>query len=162
VKLLRSAKDRFVFQLGRREKELLAQILRLYPCIPAAHQPLSKTGNMEQSSQRLLDEALAEQRQENRKQVEELLADSRRLKQHERTWALSLTSAELEQLLQILNDVRVGSWVMLGSPEPRLELLDEKMAPHVWAMEMAGYFQMRFLEVLDGGQGHEAGLGSQL
>ena len=153
MKLLRSAEDRFVFQLGSREKELLAEILGLYPRIPAAHQKLSKAGRVEESSQRLLDEALAEQRKENQKQVQIMLADSIRLQQNEAGWALSLTSAELEQMLQILNDVRVGSWISLGSPEARLEVFDSQLAPHFWAMEMAGYFQMHFLWALDGAKG---------
>ena len=150
---MRSPRDRFVFQLGNREKELLAKILSLYPRIPAAHQQLSKTGGLEESSQQLLDEALAEQRRENRKQLDALLADPDRLKPGPHGWVLSLSPAELDQLLQILNDVRVGSWVHIGSPDPHLEVLDKKLAPHFWAMEMAGYFQMRFLEALNGGIG---------
>ena len=149
MKLVRSGQDRFVFQLGSREKELLAQILGLYPCIPPAHQTLSKTSALDESGQRLLEEALAEQRRENQKQVQALLADSHRLKQNRQDWTLSLSCGELEQLLQILNDVRVGSWISLGSPDPSVEALEEKMAPAFWAMEMAGYFQMRFLEVLE-------------
>ena len=44
---------------------------------------------------------------------------------------LSLSQADLEWLLQILNDIRVGSWVILGSPEEKLEvnLLNERNAP---------------------------------
>ena len=62
-----------------------------------------------------------------------------------------LTPSELEWLLQILNDVRVGSWIILGSPEQAMEfkLLNEKTAADFWAMEMSGQFQMRFLEALD-------------
>jgi len=64
---------------------------------------------------------------------------------------LSLSPSELEWLLKILNDVRVGSWIILGSPEQGMEfkLLNEKTAPDFWAMEMSGQFQMRFLEALE-------------
>jgi len=51
-------------------------------------------------------------------------------------------------LLQVLNDVRIGSWIELGSPERPLEALGAKTAPAVWAMEMAGAFQMSLLELL--------------
>jgi hypothetical protein len=157
VKRLPSPPDRLVFQLLHREKELLTAMLKLYPRIPPAHQPLSKSSRLEESSQRLLEEALLEQRRENQKQVLALLADSGRLKPTNEGWILALSSAELEQLLQILNDVRVGSWVRLGSPDPRLDVFEEEMAPDFWAMEMAGYFQMRFLEALEGGSGREVG-----
>jgi hypothetical protein len=156
VKLVASAPDRFVFQLAGREKELLSTLISLYPRVPAAHQPLSKTSSLEESSQRLLEESLGEQRRANQKQIQALLTDRGHLKQNQQGWTLSLSGGELEQLLLILNDVRVGSWVRLGSPDPRLEVLDEKMAPDFWAMEMAGHFQMRFLEALDGGEGRRS------
>jgi len=62
VNLIQATKDKFVFQLGRREKTLLLEVLKFYPRIPSAHQPLSKSAKLPQpeSSQRLLDEALAE------------------------------------------------------------------------------------------------------
>jgi len=151
VKLVRHAGERFEFQLGGREKDLLMEILGLYPRIPSAYQRLSKSAGSEEPNQRLLEEALAEQRRENKKQLQALLADREKMTENAQGWRLALTSAELEQLLQILNDVRVGSWVRLGSPESRLEVLDEKMAPDFWAMETAGFFQIRFLQMLEKG-----------
>jgi hypothetical protein len=150
VKAARRGEDCFEFQLANRERDLLVELLVLYPRIPPAYQPLSKVADLEGSNQRLLDEALAEEREENRKHAQALLADPKRLTKNQAGWCLALTTAELEQLLQILNDIRVGSWISLGSPQSRLEVLDETMAPDFWAMEMAGFFQMRFLEVLEG------------
>ena len=150
MKLARSGQDFFEFELAGREKDLLMEIVGLYPRIPAAYQPLSKVAGLEESNQRLLDEALAEEREKNKRQVQALLADPKRLTKNPEGWLLALTPTELEQLLQILNDIRVGSWVSLGSPESRSEVLNEKMAPDFWAMEIAGFFQMRFLEVLEG------------
>jgi hypothetical protein len=151
VKLIRTSKDRLLFHLGKREKELLFRLLMIYPRIPAAHQPLSKSGRLpdQPASQRLLDEALAEHRAENKKQLQVLLADPARLAEDQTGWRLSLSSPELEWLLQVLNDVRVGSWVILGSPEQRREVVNAKTAPHLWAMEMAGAFQMEFLEAME-------------
>jgi hypothetical protein len=152
VNLIRSTKQQFQFRLGRREKQVLLGLLNLYPCLPAAHQPLSKSGGLpgQETGQGLLDEALAEQRQENRRQLQALLADPGRFQEQETGWRLSLSPADLEWLLQVLNDIRVGSWVLLGSPEEQLVGLDEKTAPHYWAMEMSGQFQMQFLEAMQG------------
>ena len=105
--------------MGQREKRLLPQILKLYPRVPPAHHVLSKSGRLpdREANQRLLDEALAEQRAENKKQLQALLADPRRFEHTETGARLSLSPAEVEWLLQVLNDIRVGSWILLGSPE---------------------------------------------
>jgi hypothetical protein len=152
VNLIRSTKHQFQFRLGRREKQVLLSLLKRYPCLPAAHQPLSKSGGLpgQEAGQGLLDEALAEQRQDNRRRLQALLADPGRFQEQETGWRLSLSPGDLEWLLQVLNDIRVGSWVLLGSPEKRLVGLDEKTAPHYWAMEMSGQFQMQFLEAMQG------------
>jgi hypothetical protein len=153
VKLIRVTKGNFLFQLGKREKHWLLQVLRLYPRIPPANFRLSKSGKLPDAdaNQRLLEESLAEQRQENRKTLEAFLTNPRRLVDTESGSRLSVSPSELEWLLQILNDVRVGSWIILGSPEQGMEfkLLNEKTAPDFWAMEMSGQFQMRFLEALE-------------
>jgi hypothetical protein len=153
VKLIRVTKSNFLFHLGKREKILLTQVLRLYPRIPPATFRLSKSGKLPDSeaNQQLLDESLAEQRDQNRKTLQAFLTDPRRFTDTETGSRLSLSPSELEWLLQILNDVRVGSWIILGSPEQAMEfkLLNEKTAADFWAMEMSGQFQMRFLEALE-------------
>jgi hypothetical protein len=100
-------------------------------------------------NQRLLEEAVAEQRAANKKQLQTLLTDPRRFADTETGCRMTLSPADMEWLLQVLNDIRIGSWVRLGSPEERLEKLTLKTAPHFWAMEMSGYFQSRLLEALD-------------
>ena len=150
MNLIRTTKEQLEFHLARREKHLLLSLLQLYPCLPSAHQPLSQSGGLpdQETSQRLLAEALAEQREENRRQLQALLGDPGRFREEETGWRLSLSRADLEWLLQVLNDIRVGSWVRLGSPEEPLTGLDEKTAPHYAAMEMSGQLQMQFLEAL--------------
>lgn len=153
MKFIRAAKDQLVFHLSQREKSLLLEVLKLYPCVPPAHHRLSKSARLpdQPASQRLLDDALAEQRAENKKHLLALLADPQRLRPHEAGWRLTLSLSEVEWLLQVLNDIRVGSWVVLGSPEERFERLDAQTAPHLWAMEMAGSFQMAFLHACEAG-----------
>jgi hypothetical protein len=150
MKLIRSTNGRFVFQLGQRDKLLLLQVLKLYPRIPSASQPLTKSGKLpgHESNQRLLDEALAEQRAENKKHLETLLTDPRRFADSETGCRLTLSHADMEWLLQVLNDIRVGSWLLLGSPDEKFEKLTLATAPHYWAMEMSGIYQSRFLEAL--------------
>ena len=144
MKLIRASNGKLLFHLSKREKHLLIEVLKLYPRILPAHQPLSKSLKVpnREANQHLLDEALAEQRAEGKKHFEE----------DQTGWRLSLAASEPEWLLQILNDIRVGSWISLGSPEPPLEikLLNAKTAPDFWAMEMAGHFQMQLIAAMEG------------
>ena len=151
MKLVRIAKDSFVFQLLKREKWLLHEVLNLYPKIPSNHLRISKSSKTpdQPSSQRLLEEALTEQRSENKTKLEALLSDPARWSENHTGFQLSLSAAEMEWLLQVLNDVRVGSWIGLGSPEQQAQVLNEHTAPHLWAMEIAGAFQMCLLHALD-------------
>ncbi len=150
MKLIGTQKDQLILQFGRREKELLLLVLQLYPRIPPAHHKISAKSKLDPSNQQLLDEALAEQRTSNRQQLSALLSQTGRWTEHHQGWRLALAPAEVEWLLQVLNDIRVGSWVLVGSPET-LEpaVLNEETAPHLWAMEIAGAFQMGLLHILE-------------
>jgi hypothetical protein len=152
VKLFRVENDRFFFQLVPREKELLEIVLRLYPVIPSGHQQLSKSSTPDKANQRLLDEALAEQRKENKKLVEDLLASPERFRAHGDLIELTLTASEIEWVLQVLNDVHVGNWVLMGSPDerPRFSPVSEN-ARFVVAMDLACMFQAEFLEAINPG-----------
>jgi hypothetical protein len=151
VKLLRAGKNGHVFHLGQREKQLLLETLKLYPLVPAAHHRLSKAGKGPNADedQRILEEALAEQRQENRRQVLAMLNEPQRFREKKSGFELTLTPAQVEWLLQVLNDVRVGSWLTLGEPEPgeEPELTKQNVKYHV-AMELCGLFESALLVAL--------------
>ncbi|HXT10576.1 MAG TPA: hypothetical protein VN873_03365 [Candidatus Angelobacter sp.] len=154
MNLLSVENDQYVFHLSRREMALLTLVLRLYPVIPPAHQPLSKTGAKSMdANQRLLDEALAEQRKENKKSVETLLADHARFHESGNSIRMTLKATDIEWLLQVLNDVHVGSWILLGSPQKELPLpvADDPRAPQIWALELARHFQSSLIDALNHG-----------
>jgi hypothetical protein len=151
VKLIRSGKTQLTFSIGTREKRLLFQLLKLYPLVPPAHHKLSKTSNgpAHDENQELLEEALAEQRRENRKQVLAMLEEPGRFRETDKGIELSLKPPQVEWLLQVLNDVRVGAWLALGEPdELRLPEINEANAPYLLAMEGAGYFESELLDAL--------------
>jgi hypothetical protein len=150
VKFLKADKGKCHFQLAAQEKKLLFQILRLYPVIPAQYQRLSKTEDQSENEE-LLEEALAEQRAENRKQLTTWLKAKSRFRKNKKGWRFSIPAARMDWLLQMLNDVRVGSWVAMGSPdamEKVFAVLNKQNAAHFWAMEIAGHFQGVLLEAL--------------
>ncbi len=150
MRFLGVSKGHLLFHLTRRDKDLLLRLLALYPRIPAAYQRLSKSCALPDpdANQQLLEEALAEQRAENRAQLQALLTDPKRLTEKETGWQLTLARGEAEWLLQVLNDIRVGSWIALGSPEEQVETLNEETVPQLWAMEMAGFLEILLLGAL--------------
>lgn len=148
MKFLRVEDDQSVFHLDKREKEVFVVLLRQYPVIPPAHHRLSKSpAPVNETNQKLLDDALAEQRRENKQLIDAFLADPQRFSETDTFCRLKLAPTEIEWLLQVLNDIRVGSWLLAGSPEelPRSDAA-EWSTPEVWAMELAGFFQMSLLK----------------
>lgn len=150
MKLIRTEKNQLTFSLSRREKQLLVKTLKMYPLVPPTHHRLTRTNNKARANdQHLLEEAVAEQRNENRKRVQMLLEEPRRFHETKNAIQLLLTREEIEWLLQVLNDVRVGAWLALGEPdELSLPEIDETNAPNLLAMEICGYFQGELLAAL--------------
>ena len=154
MKLFRIHGEQFTFQIGSEEKDLLLQVLELYPLVPTAHYGLSKGRQIpnQEENQQLLDEALKAQREENRREVQARLTNPGRFAESAKGFQLSLARSDMEWLLQVLNDVRVGSWIALGSPEQGQEyfLSDKKSFPHLMVMEASGDFETYFLNVITG------------
>jgi hypothetical protein len=155
MKLIRTRGEQLVFEISRAEKGLLFEVLQLYPLVSPAQYRLSKTAPASQfdDHQRLLEEALAAQREENRKNVLALLTEPGHFQTAAKGMLLKISRAEADWLLQVLNDVRVGSWIALGSPDPEVEEkieLNKETAPHLRSMEIAGAFEMVFLNALTG------------
>jgi hypothetical protein len=155
VKLIRTRREKFVFEISLPEKHLLFEVLRLYPLISSTHHRLSKTAKAAErdENQQLLEESLAAQRDVNRKNVRAMLNQPGHFQTTASGSQLALAGPEIEWLLQVLNDVRVGSWIALGSPNPeqgKPTTFDEKTMPHFRMMELAGAFEMVFLDALSG------------
>lgn len=155
MKLLSADKNQFVFQIGKREKDLLFELIGRYPQVPAAsarHRVSTKnTGDAEQ--QRLLDEALAAHRQQSKRQVLAMLNEPKRFHADSTGYRFTLSPPQVEWLLQVLNDVRVGSWIALGSPDTEKGErvpLNAKTLPHLWPMEAAGHFEASLIEAVGG------------
>lgn len=150
MKLLRAGKGGLVFQLSPRGKQLLLEIIALYPLVPASHHRIARPDDIPSAEpQHLLDEALTEQRRENRRQVQAMLDQPDRFRKARSGFEFTLTRAEIEWLLQVFNDVRVGSWLALGEPEPGAEPPPTELnARPLIAMEVSGMFQSVLLAAL--------------
>ena len=152
--IIQAGPEHFRFEISWEEKELL-NVIRLYPHVPAAHHRLTKGRRIPDraENQQLLEEALQAQREENRQLVATLLNEPARFAEIETGFRVGFTRGEIEWLLQVLNDVRVGSWIALGSPPGHPELqpgLSNETMSHIMTMDVAGFFEMAFLHALTG------------
>lgn len=154
MKLIKQTKNQCVFQISKREKRLLLEILKLYPLIPTAHHRLSRTADAKaiEADQRLLEEALAAHKKENRKQLTAMLTEENRFVAAGDGYRFTLSTHQTDWLLQILNDIRVGSWVKLGCPDEKngkpAHLKDEDLY-YYFAMEYCFLLQCALLSTFD-------------
>ena len=150
MRLIRKEEHQCLFYLNGPEQELLFDLLRRYPCIPPAHHNHTRLIPRIASAdaQQLLEESLEEHRTATRRQLQAWLADPNRMHKKGNGYEIAVTFPELEQLLQVLNDIRVGSWVALGEPDEKIQDLPPGKSQNLWFMELAGIFQMRILEAM--------------
>jgi hypothetical protein len=159
MKLVRN-RERFILELDGREYGLLREVLSLYPRIPPGYHQLNPTGDPAQTAadQRLLEEALRAQKEESRRQLEAWLRAIESPRQPDGLWQVAFSETDLDWFLQVLNDVRVGSWLRLGAPaEPHAVVLNEENWNDFVALEFCGYTQSVLLGSLGDPSGDEPG-----
>lgn len=161
MKLIRISGDRFDFEFYGEEKDLFLHVLNLYPLVPASHHRLTRQGRLKQQAenQQLLDDALKAQKLANKEAISALLNEPGRFAGGGQACRAHFGRAEVEWLLQVLNDVRIGSWIALGSPgypQKKQPRLDKESPRHLMIMEIAGAFEMFFLGAVSGSLRPEA------
>ena len=155
MKFLRADGGQFELEMNPGEHGTLLHLLKLYPLVPESYHRLTKDKKLphREENQRLLDDALRSQREQNKKEIFALLNAPARFQKISGGGKVTFTRAELEWLLQIVNDVRVGSWIAMGSPgyatEQKIQR-NVRTMPHLMFMELAGAFEMFFLGVING------------
>ena len=155
MKLIRKDGDEFEFEFEPVEKGLFFHLLGLYPAVPVSYHKLTKGRHIphEAENQELLNDAIKAQREANQQEIIALVKDAARFTDGEQSTRAVFQRGELEWLLQVLNDVRVGNWLAAGSPDPQQERKlrrDKKSIQHVMLMELTGGFEMLFLGALNG------------
>lgn len=153
MKLISRDQESLTVEMSDQEKSLFLAVLSLFPQVPASHHQLTQAGGLpdEQNGQQLLEESLQAEKEENRRWITATFRDPQRFLAVDSKFHLSLSYGEVETTLQILNDVRLGSWLALGSPDlAQKEKLNvnRQTAPFIQRMELAGVFEMFFLGIL--------------
>jgi hypothetical protein len=162
VKLLERRSNGWVLQLNRDEAALLRASVSLYPLVPDAHAQLSRHGGpgLDMETQQLLNDALAENRRQTRARLRAWLEDAACWIPGGRGTRFLVRATDLEWLLQVVNDVRVGSWIRLGSPDAdalRELQPDPTQLRSLVIMEWCGMFQSALLSLSDSGGGGNTG-----
>ena len=158
MKIQRTKGGGVVWHLSEPEHRGLQKVFEAYPMIPAGYHRLSKrtATPAAHDGQEVLEDALAEQKRAA-KQVLERLWNRRLLPSSVAAgFVLALKPAEVECLLQIVNELRVGNWIKLGSPGLSLEWkppLSIDTAKHLHALEVCGEVEMQLLAALGSGDG---------
>jgi hypothetical protein len=154
VILLRADKEvgKFTFRFEQAEREWFRHILELYPAQETPLRPI----NEDAAANELLEKALADGRKKLREDAQ-LFLKAGKLEidaTFNEFWDLTLTAGEIEELLQILNNVRVGLWIRLGKPEPSIEELlptkpsEEQVRSHM-IMHVCAAWQGTLMSAVD-------------
>ena len=155
MRLVSRKVDEFVFALTAQEKGLMLTLLRFFPQVPVAHHRLNQTATSPAATenQRLLEESLTAHKADDKEWVATTFHGSPRFQPVAGGYHLRVKRAEMERLLQIFNDLRVGSWLALSAPdlEEKKKLSPTRLtAPFIQRMELAGIFEMILLKALQG------------
>ncbi len=149
--LLRREDHHRVFFISPQEKTALLALLNLYPLVPASHQAPEKHGDSPRlaESRQLLLESAQFMQERHRSWMEKHWVSGTRFQSSGSGFIFEASPDDTERLLQILNDIRVGSWIALGSPDIsalRQTQGAQAASPNFIHMELAGYFQMGILK----------------
>jgi len=155
--LLKVKDGAYQFHLHERDRVALLAMLRRYPVIPAPYHRVARQPEAAPSpdAQRLLEESVAERKREHKRYFESLLTTHLRHSERPPGYRLSLDRGQIEALLQVLNDVRVGSWLKLGAPDPdegREVVLSKRNAFYAVALTESERFEWALLKAVHGGE----------
>jgi leucyl/phenylalanyl-tRNA--protein transferase len=153
VKFVYSADGRFLFRLDEREKNLFLDLLQRYPVIDKPYQPLSKSLAPDEADQELLEDALRSHQREVKQALLAAFGGPESLQKTRAGYRLSLAREQLESLLQVLNDIRVGTWRLMGCPDEDAydaAPADAQTAVQRWVLDITAWYQHTIISAIDG------------
>jgi len=159
VRIARLHDAEYRLELHPHEMRLLWYLLQLYPLLPADYHRITRQTDAQPlaGAQELLEQSMASREAEQKRYLAEFLGRRDRLRRHGREFHIHVSGDDMERLLQLLNDVRVGSWVRLGcrmDPDDGVESADPREAVLREAMRLCAWMQMLVLEALHPGLGY--------
>ncbi len=156
MKLLSHDRDRLVFHLNQKEVDGLRRLVELG--LSASRRPIRLSHAPEALPPNAVEDftaALAQQQLANRRFLAQVFGPGSTQLQPagpgRKGYGLTLTPAEVEQVLQTLNDLKLAHWERLGCPEFDADEAPELDPAHfssLWLMDAVNELQMLFLRAL--------------
>jgi hypothetical protein len=151
MKLLKQVRDGWEYEMSPPEAMCLRTLIKQFPLTPATAVKITRSdsGGKVVEREQLLNESLAEHREELKRKALQFLTAGH-FKTVQSNWRLRLNPEERETLLQLLNDIRVGSWRALGEPESldsRPAAASESGLNFHTIMQLAGFFECKLLNL---------------
>lgn len=151
MKLVKQTQKGFQYELNEEDAESLRFLVKQFPITAFSPARISKTDAGAKSAERekLINESLLGHREELKRKARGLVLRERfNTSEGKQFYRISLEARET--MLQILNDIRVESWRILGEPEDpesrAFQMTGEKFK-YYHLMRMAGYFEYHFLNL---------------
>ena len=151
MKLAKQTPKGFQYELDGEDAESLRFLVKQFPISAFSLSNISKTdsGSNAEEREKLINDSLrAHQTQLKHKARQLVMREKFKKSDGKQLYHISLQARET--MLQILNEIRVGSWRILGEPE-NLEAsvfrLTEDKFKYYHFMHLAGYFEYHFLNL---------------
>lgn len=149
MKLAEETKKGFEYHVSAQDAYFLRFLVKQFPPPAFAPARISKTDSDAAERENWLNESLAAHRDHLRRKARNLV-NSGKFKMAGKAQLYRISREGREIMLQILNELRVESWRILGEPENLdLNIFDlprEKIKYHQ-IMTLAGYFEHHFLNL---------------
>lgn len=132
--------------MSEAEEDLVRDVFSAYPLVANESRELTKSDGHEdlQEDTELLRSSIAEHNQLSRVRLDKWLADPDTFRRIEEQRVLTIKTEDTDWMLQILNDLRIGSWQQLDCPSQeelsQVSLNSETFRP-LCTMEFSGILQ---------------------
>jgi len=102
------------------EKDSLVDLVKSFPVIEPGYHRISRLEEVDEEDERqqLLEESIAEQYIEDRKRLENLVYHER-FEVEAEIARIQFNADDLDFLLLVLNNIRVGHWIRAGCPDEK-------------------------------------------
>jgi len=154
MKLAKHDGNLWHYRMNPEEAESLRAVVGCFPVAGSSAIRISKSDADPATIERgkWLNESLAEHRKELQRKTKTLIAADR-FKVQKVNVVFQINSEDREMLLQILNDIRIDSWRILGEPEELevdLQKIPSDQLRHYQLLHLSGYFEHHLLVHTDG------------
>ena len=155
MKVIRQEGGQFELQMEEAEWESFSNLLSQYPLTPADHHSLNSKTNPDpdlKESDQWLRDSVSNHQTDREIQINKWIQSIKPVDTDaEITYPVPFDPERADWLIEILNDLRVGSWMSLDCPTTEdltSKSWESKDWPRIWTMEASGMYQSILLQAL--------------